>query len=114
MTTKTEILYLDKYITNKIDEFRNHYTNQHRGRIITVALGLYFMQDQKKQDKYYTKASNFYKNSKQLDLYSTYGSVRKGKVRTSLEIKPEISKNLKGKNFKIVILASLMYIGLIK
>lgn len=114
MTTKTEIIYLDKYITNHIDSLRDNYINHPRGKIISIALGFYFTQDKETQDKYLEKATNLIKNSSQLELGNTYGTVRKGKIRTNLYLKEELANKFKGHNKKIVVLASLMYVGLIK
>lgn len=114
MANKTVVIYLDKFITNEIDYLNEFYTNHPRGKIISIALSFYFIQSKKVQEDYLKKATELVKNSSQLDSGKEYGSRRIGKVRTSLYLREELLAEFKSENKKIVVLASLMYVGLIK
>lgn len=114
MTTKVEIIFLDKYITDRLDHMIEMYINHPRGKVISIALSFYFMQNKKVRNEYYEKAVNLIKHSSQIDFGNEYGSMRVDKVRTNLYVKEELSAKLKGTNKKVVVLASLIYVGLIK
>lgn len=112
--TETIIVYLDKYIINLIDSFQVKYINHPRGKLISSALAFYLSQESQTIETYMNKAISLIENTGELDKGVSYGTKRKGKVRVNLYLKPTLAKELRGNDKKIVIIASLIYVGLIQ
>lgn len=111
---KTVIIYIDKYITRKLDEVLEKYVNHPRGRVISIALSIFYMQSKEKRNEYIQKAYGLIDRTSELDVGNEYGTIRKGKDRINLYVRKNLADKLKNKNKKLIVLASLIFVGLIK
>lgn len=114
MKSKRKTVHLDKSIIEDVDDFINKYVNHTRGRVINIVTSLFLLLDKKKQKKYLVKAKNYIKKSPNIDEGVGYGERRKGKTAVQFFISDELEKQFNSQNNKQLIIAALIYVGIIK
>lgn len=110
---KTVIIYIDKYITRKLNEVLDKYVNHPRGKVISIALSIFYMQSEEVRNAYIEMAYDLIEKTSELDIGNEFGSIRKGKDRINLYVRKQLADKLKNKNKKVLALASLIFVGLI-
>lgn len=114
MDTKRKMVFLEPFIINKIDTFIKEYVPHTRGRVINIVVSLFLLLEQDTQNQYINKAKEYIKNSNHLDFGVKYGERRKGKKAVAVFISSNLEKKFSKYNDKILIIAALLYVGIIK
>lgn len=114
METKRKMVFLEPFIINKIDKFIKEYVPHTRGRVINIVVSLFLLLEQDTQKQYINKAKDYIKNSDHLDFGVKYGEKRKGKKAVAVFISSKLEKKFSKYNDKILIIAALLYVGIIK
>lgn len=108
------IVYLDTYITDRLDEVIDTLSNHVRGNLISSSLTFLIYQGKEEIEKYIDKADKLIKNSNNIDRGDKFGTIRVGKVRINLNLKPELAEYFKIYDKKLLVLAALMFVKIIK
>lgn len=108
------IVYLDPYITDKLDEVIEQSSNHVRGNLISSSLSFLVYQGEEEIKKYVEKAKKLVKQSSRIDRGDKFGTIRVGKVRINLNLKPELADYFKEYDKKMLVLAALMFVKVIK
>lgn len=108
------IVYLDPYITDKLDEVIQQSSNHARGNLISSALSFLVYQGDETIKKYLYKAYALIEKSTQIDNSKEFGTIRIGKNRINLNLKPSLAAYLKEYDKKVFILAALIFVKVIK
>ncbi|HDG8789451.1 hypothetical protein [Staphylococcus capitis] len=114
MKTHRKYLFLEPYLVERIDYFINNYVSSTRGRIINVVVSLFLLLDKSKRKEYEILAKDFIETSPHMDFGVKYGEVRKGKVSIQLYLSSRLEKEFNEYNNKVLVVASLLYVGIIK
>ncbi|WP_193018667.1 hypothetical protein [Staphylococcus equorum] len=108
------IVYLDPYITDKLDEVIEHSSNNPRGNLISSALSFLVFQGDDVVKKHIDKANKLIEKSSQIDSRKKFGSIRVGKNRINLILKPSLAEHFKDYDKKVFVLAALIFVKVIK
>lgn len=108
------IVYLDPYITDKLDEVREQSSNHVRGSLISSSLSFLVYQGEDEIEKYVAKAYKLVTKSSSIDSGKTFGTIRVGKNRINLNLKPSLASYFKDYDKKILVIAALMFVKVIK
>lgn len=108
------IVYLDPYITDKLDEIIQQSSNHARGNLISSALSFLVYQGDEIIKKYVNKANELIAKSSQIDRSKKFGSIRVGKNRINLNLKPSLANYFKDYDKKVFVLAALIFVKVIK
>ena len=114
MQLKRKQVFLEPVIIEKIDYFINKYVSHTRGRVVNLVVSLFLLLDLKTQRTYIQRAENYIKSSDQLDFGVKFGERRKGKISLAVFISSPLEKKFEKYNDKVLIIASLLYVGIIK
>ncbi len=113
MESKRIIVHLDPYIIDILNEFINTYTNQPRGRIISIVVSLFLKQNKQVQKEYLKKSKDFVKNSTKVTPGIKYGDISKGKQSVNLFVSGYLYERLNIDEKKYLVIAAMMFVGLI-
>lgn len=108
------IVYLDPYITEKIDEVIEQSSNHVRGNLISSALSFLVYQGDSEVKKYVEIARKLADKTAHIDTTRTFGYIRVGKIRINLNLKPELASYFKIYDKKLLVLAALIFVQVIK
>lgn len=108
------IVYLDPYITDKLDEVIDQSSNHARGNLISSALSFLVYQGDTVIKNYIEKANKLIEKSSQIDGKKKFGSIRVGKNRINLNLKPSLAEYFKDYDKKVFVLAALIFVKVIK
>lgn len=108
------IVYLDPYITDKLDEVIEQSSNKNRGNLISSALSFLVYQGEDVIEKYVKNANELIINSENIDRSRKFGAIRLGKNRVNLIIKPSLAEYFDRYDKKLLVLGALMFVKVIK
>jgi hypothetical protein len=108
------IVYLDPYITGKLDEVIEQSSNHVRGNLISSSLSFLVYQGEAEIEKYIAKAQKLVEKSSQIDRGKKFGTIRVGKVRINLNLKPALANYFKTYDKKLLVIAALLFVKVIK
>jgi len=108
------IVYLDPYITEKLDEVIEQSSNHVRGNLISSALSFLVYQGDSEVKKYVKIARKMAENTPLIDTTRTFGYIRVGKIRINLNLKPALAEYFKIYDRKLLVLAALIFVKVIK
>lgn len=114
MHTRRKYLFLEPYLVDKIDYFIDNYVSGRRGRIVNVVISLFLLLDKNVRKQYEILAKDYIEESPHLDFGVKYGEVRKGKISVQLYISSRLEKEFNKYNNKVLVVAALLYVGIIK
>lgn len=114
MKSKRITIYLDPFLIKIIDDFRFTYTDQHRGRIISIVVSFLIDQEQKIQDHYLKLSKAYIDNHDEISPGVTYGEISLGMYSVNLFVNDKLYKIFKDSQKKYIIVAAMIYVGLIK
>lgn len=114
MKTKRKTVHLDESIIEDLDRFINTYVPHSRGRVINIVISLFLLLPKQTQNKYLNDARHYIESSKDIDEGIRYGERRKGKIAVQFFISEVLEKQFNSHNNKRLIIAALMYVGIIK
>ena len=112
--SKVVIVYLDPYITDQLDKVIEMSSNHARGNLISSALSFLVFQGDDVVKAYIDKANKLIEKSNQIDISNQFGSIRVGKNRINLILKPSLADLFKKYDKKTFVLAALMFVKVIK
>ncbi|MFW2451755.1 hypothetical protein ACN0TX_11960 [Staphylococcus cohnii] len=115
MKSKRKIIFLDKAIINDVDDFINKYVPNSRGRVINIVTSLFLLLPEKEQTEYLERSRKLIKSSNLIDEeLANSRNTRKGKIEVQIYISQVLEENFKLHKEKELILASLIYVGIVK
>ncbi|MDU4468585.1 MAG: hypothetical protein E7J02_08775 [Staphylococcus warneri] len=114
MQTRRKYIFLEPYLVEKIDYFIENYVAGTRGRIVNVVISLFLLLDKNLRKQYEILAKDYIEESPHLDFGVKYGEVRKGKITVQLYISSRLEKEFNKYNNKVLVVAALLYVGIIK
>ena len=107
-------LYLEPSIVSELDEFINKYVSNPRGRVINLIVSLFLLLDKKTQRHFEQRANQYIDSSTEISYGTKYGEKRKGKIEMQLFISHALNEKFDEYNDKVLIIASLLYVGILK
>lgn len=108
------IVYLDPYITGKLDEIIQQSSNHARGKLISSALSFLLYQGDEVVKEYISKARDLIESSSRIDSSKKFGSIRVGKDRYHLNLKPSLAKYFKTYDKKEFVVAGLLFVHVLE
>lgn len=114
MESKRKIVFLEPVIVDQIDEFIENYASKPRGRAINLVVSLFLLLDEETQKVYEEKALRYIESNDRISYGLKYGEVRIGRIEVQLFISKKLEDKFLKYNTKTLIVASLLYVGILK
>lgn len=111
---RRKYLFLEPILVEKIDYFLENYVSGNRGRIINIVVSLFLLLDDNVRKQYEILAKDYIDNTPEVDYGVKYGEVRKGKICLQLYISSTLEKEFDKYNNKVLVVAALLYVGILK